>query len=75
LAHSVDPALSAGDERPSPGERWRHDAVRVIVTGVSRNVVTFSEDGSGGAGSTREALAIFLEVFHRTRRSGEALRP
>jgi len=72
---SAGPAFSREEERPSPGGRWRHDAVRVVVTGVSRNVVTFSEDRSGGAGTTRETLAIFLEVFHRTHRSAaEALR-
>ena len=58
-------------ERPCPGELWRHDNVRVIVTLVSRDVVTYSEDRSGGNGLTRETLPIFLEVFHRARGSTE----
>ena len=59
-------------ERPCPGELWRHDNVRVIVTSVIRDIITFSEGRSGGNGLTRETLPIFLEVFHHARGPTEA---
>ena len=73
-AGPTDPVLVLEREHPRPGELWRYADVRVTVTGVSRDLVTYSEHPFGSRGMSREAMLIFLEVFYRATSSAEALR-
>jgi len=61
-AHLADAIVPLERERPCPGELWRHDNVRVIVTSVTRDIITFSEGRSGGNGLTRETLPISVKT-------------